>query len=413
MGWAGLVPESWAENLLLRCTWPEGIDPLVPGSDPSSRLIPMGSSGEAMADWSGLRWLRIDLVLRNTHNTFARAHPLVILGGLLMTLAPASLKPEHRPRRFLFRVRDPLGGRMHKGQTFRLSILLPEATADEAAALVTALRQPLHNFELVDLHEPVPRSLVDLLSTSPCPTGVDEVCLDYLTPLHFEPTDPRRPWHLEANQFGALVEHRLRQLFPAADCLPAGAWSGLRTLPYYWRTESVGARSRHSTGQWRVIGNAGSLYLGGPLAGVWPQLLLAEEFPLGDPKIGGGAFRLAFDRPAFAAAVANPQTYLAAQVDLTERTDVQEEFTHALRDPGTVARELATAAAAGQWVPEPARGFRLRKEGGEGERLIAVLRPRDYLLHKALHTLLAPVFDRAFEPASVGYRPGLGPEVVR
>lgn len=306
-----------------------------------------------------------------------------------------------------------MGDRVRCGATYRLSALFPDASPEELALFVEGLRHPGGNFEVMTLSEVRPRSVADLLAASPLPAEAREVCLEYLAPLSFEPQQPARPWWIGAPQFGEFLMDRLARLFGAVTAPAADAWRDLMAIPYFWQKEAIAARSSRSAGQWGVVGNVGPLYLRGPLAPVWPWLLLAEEFPLGEPRIGGGALRLDFHQPVFAATLRNPQTYLKAFDDLAERTDLQEEFTHALRDPLAIARELASAASGGDWQPEPAGCFRVRKEGGDGERLVTVLPPRDYLLHKALQMALALTFDRAFEPASVGYRPGVDPESVR
>lgn len=84
-------------------------------------------------------WTRIDLEVCNTANTYAKAHPLVVLGALFMAAAPASLKPEHRPRRFLFRLRDAVGDRVRLGHRYRVSLLLPDATEAETEEFLAGL----------------------------------------------------------------------------------------------------------------------------------------------------------------------------------------------------------------------------------------------------------------------------------
>ncbi len=328
-----------------------------------------------------------------------------------MKAAPAQLKPENRPRRFLFRLEHPTGNRIHKDRDYSLNLLFPDANETLITALVETLQGPLQNFKLTDCSPVCSRTLADLVRERPLPPGTDEVCLEFTTPLLFPPADSSRPWLLPARQLGGLFSAQVEKLFSTTLPGAPAAWEGIEILSYYWRKESIGAPSRFSEGQWRLVGNIGPLFVRGPLAPIWPLLLLAAEIPLGDAKIGGGSCGLRLQHPFFVAALHNPQTYLAAQTELAERTDIQEEFIHALREPQVVAAEIARSITAGVWQPAPARGFRVPKENG-GERLVAVLPPRDYILHKALHSLLAPWLDRAFEPASVGYRPGVPPDVT-
>jgi len=256
------------------------------------------------------------------------------------------------------------------------------------------------------------RTIADLTAEQPLRSETDEVCLEFTTPFQFAAADASRPWLLPASQLGALFTAQIEKLFALKLPGAPAAWDGVETLPYYWEKETIGSPSRYSDGQWLVVGNTGPLFVRGRLAQIWPLLLMASEIPLGDAKIGGGACVIQMRRSVFAAALHNPQTYLTAQTELAERTDIQEEFVNALRDPHVIAADIARNVVAGNWKPEAARGFRVRKENG-GERLVAMIPPRDYILHKALQGVLAPWFDRAFEPQSVGYRPGVTPEAIR
>lgn len=69
----------------------------------------------------------------------------------------------------------------------------------------------------------------------------------------------------------------------------------------------------------------------------------------------------------------------------------------------TLARELLNS----QYHPLPARHVLLNKRDG-GQRTIAILAVRDRIAQRAVHQILEPKFDSAFQPCSYGCRPYVG-----
>ncbi|HEY5481566.1 MAG TPA: CRISPR-associated endonuclease Cas1 [Verrucomicrobiae bacterium] len=90
-----------------------------------------------------------------------------------------------------------------------------------------------------------------------------------------------------------------------------------------------------------------------------------------------------------------------------------DELAQSLDDRATTLAKLAEAVRDGAWQPSPARSFLAKKSTGDGTRTISLLTARDHLVHKVLLETLAPILDRAFEQASLGYRPGKSSEDVR
>lgn len=388
----------------------------------------MSSEQEALY---ALRWHRIDLILKNTQSSLPSGRvrdalseetdpkrrlpdPRVIFNGMFMTAAPAKLKPENRPRRFVYRLWGNGEPKLKAGASYRLSWMLAGLDDEEVAATLSRFVASLERFAVEGEPAVRKRSLADLLVECPCPEGAGEVCLDFEAPLKFQPDDPLRDWDLRAASLGKILARQLGRFF-GDEVAVDRSWDELRSLPYYWK-KKAGAQAVHGrssgSGVWKEEGYLGPYYLRGPLAGAWPLLLLGQELPCGDGKIGGGGFSLRWSRPVFRNALFNPQSYLDAYGELAERSDQQEEFFNALRDPESSAKDLAQAVKDETWKPGAAQGFWLKKESG-GFRLIAQFPPRDALVHKVLHRFLAEAFDHAFEDASVGYRPRLSPAMVQ
>lgn len=373
----------------------------------------MQSLDPILADGTSIRWHRLELSLRCERNTFAKTHPLRILDGILMTVAPPELKPPHQPRLFFHVPVGSIGTRIELGQDYPVRIVFPSADASLPAKFLENLGAPIANFRLAHCARPRLMSLADLRRENPEPQGTDEVRLNFHTLLDLKLRHPDQPWRIDAVEFGRRVEERVGKAFglqlPPAEVV----WSGFRLLPFFWELSRLVVPSSKDEGSRILIGNTGPLYLRGPLGRVWPLLLLGREIGLGSRFPGTGAYTLDGNRAVFADRLRTAATYREALEEMFARHDQPEEFHHALRDPETAAIELSTQISTGVWQPSAARGFRVRKEGGEGERLIVQLAPRDYVVHKTLLQLLAPPFDRISEPVSVGYRPGVAPSVVR
>ena len=208
-----------------------------------------------------------------------------------MRAAPANLKPPHKPRRFAFRVSHSVGERLVPAQCVDLALLIAQASASEATSFVDRLLGSTRNFRFEHCSAVTLRSFDDLVRETPFVREKKMLCLEYLSPLHFSPEDSARPGAISSAQWVSIASRRVEALLgqpiPAVDPAP-----DLEFDSQNWDKAVVSAQSRSSTGTWRTIGNVGPLLLRGAYETIWPLLLLAQEIPLGDAKIGGGVMRL-------------------------------------------------------------------------------------------------------------------------
>ncbi len=363
---------------------------------------------------ASLRWTRLRCAIRNLHAEDAREHPLWILHSLLMFAMPAEAKDGLG--RFIFRPLADCGDVVRRDQVYPLELLFPgdDLAMPRACAegLARHLADPYHHFALVEVEPPQVRCLADLDQTSPpWPADLDELCLEFHTPLAYTPADEGRRRRLDAPRLGGLLAHRLQHFFIQPPPPPGDAWMRLRTLWAYWEFVEYRHQARSGAGVKTIAGNLGPLYLQGrpsDLTAVRPWLLLASEIGAGLKLGPRGHFMLRFQRPFFDPVFADPATYTRALDDLQQRADLPDDFPRQLGAEDAAVRDLATVVATGKWTPATAQGFRAAKTGGIGERLIVQLPARDRLLHQALQIQLTPVFDRLFEPQSHGFRPGRG-----
>jgi hypothetical protein len=221
----------------------------------------------------------------------AKSDALATLGSVFMRAAPASLKPLHKPRRFLFRISHTIGERLVPAQRVDLALLMGQASANEADVFVDRLFDSVQNFELEHCGAVTLRGVDDLMCEMPLLPERTRLCLNYLSPLHFSPEDPLRPGAISPDQWIHITRRRLEAFLghavPVVELVP-----GLEFDSRRWSKVEIAAQSRSSSGTWCTVGNAGPLILSGAYETIWPLLLLAQEIPLGDAKIGGGAMQL-------------------------------------------------------------------------------------------------------------------------
>lgn len=213
-----------------------------------------------------------------------------------MNAAPAPLKPRNKPRRFLFRINESVGDKICVGRKYGLALLLFGTAEWEVEAFMRALHDRTKNFEIVDYGPIRRRQMTDLLLENPFPVDAGELCLDYLSPLDFVPADRAQPAIITSAQWLALMRGRLQSLFGMENAWEDTDSTGMTIDAGHWHKVSVAASSRSSLGRWRIVGNRGPLFASGQLQPFWPMFLLAQEIPLGDAKIGGGAMNLSWRR---------------------------------------------------------------------------------------------------------------------
>ena len=368
-----------------------------------------------------LRWLRMMVTLRNTNARGIREHPLWIFHSALKYCLPRTPKGETLPH--WFRWHDPSRPLLREGNEYHLEIILPGTNIAAAAELRSSLaarfspagsKQPGVNFLLLSVSDPEQRSLAAVAENTPWDAAADEVCLDFVSPLSFTPPAKWLQTRLEAPGLAAALAGRFDRLF-GVKLEPDPAWSEARTLWHLWHYEEYRHSSKSSPGGWQLLnGGVGPLYLRGPINKLKPWLLLGAELGVGRKlAAGAGGCQLVWQRSHFDRHLARPQLYEETWESLHRASDAADEFPAALGNRADATRELATDVAAGHWVPASARGFRVEKKSGHGDRLVAVFEPRDRLVQSALQRLLTPAFDLIFEPQSHGYRPGRSVDTAR
>lgn len=353
-----------------------------------------------------LNWWRLRVDLRNTRNQFAREHPLVVFEAI--NKAVWELCDTGEQCLTVFHPIDLVGPRIRKNRIYRLEFIFPSndsiLPALFARAMALHFSEPRHNFSIDEVHSPQACSLEVLLAENPIPDKVEELCLDFQTPLAYRPRDRKRRWLIEGKQFNELCVKRLQAL-DLSQVPDTSSWPDLGLLPYYWSYQEHVHNSRSGSRQF-INGMTGPLYLRGDWRPVWPVLCFLKEFHLATPaSFGRGYFNLTFNRSFFDGRLKNPAEYRAAFDEAAEEDESGDIFLSDIEGRETALPDLANEIAGQQYWPAAANYFTIEKSSG-GERGISMLEPRDQVAQRTLMRFLQPVIERQLEHSCIGYRQG-------
>jgi CRISPR-associated protein Cas1 len=367
-----------------------------------------------------LRWHALSLSLRSLNDYRDHEHGLAVFQSLLKNAAPAAGRI--RESGFVF---HPLVGKisshLNKGAVQQLEIVFPSAVISEIQQFIKNLHLHLEDrqngFVLETCGTIRKRSLENLLSEQGAlPGNAEELCLDFITPFSFRPSDSKRRWMLAPEEFCGFIVERLKSLF-SIDVGPwAGNFSELILFPYYW-PKYLNFKEKHqsksSDGEKLIKGMVGPLFVRGNLAALYPLLLIASELHFGQKTTyGQGYCRLAVNAEFFDRKLRFPGEYRRVVADIDVHSDISGQIAREYFSRETLAREMCASVAAGTYRSRPAHGRMIPKKSA-GSRMIVTLEPRDYVLHKLLHAMLSPVVEKMLEESSVGFRVGRSREKVR
>lgn len=360
-----------------------------------------------------IAWQKVRVTLRNERNLYQKQHPLFIFQAICNFAAgKAGINTDN----LFFHPLTRLPARIHKGVVQDLEIVFPGDDSAMAARFLDGLAEHLkdsaNNFSLLDHGEVLSRN-VGQVAADLGPLPDEEICLDFLTPFPFEPQCKERNWLISPSHFVRLLVNRVNRYFQLGLTPDNFPCASLRMLPYYWEFEQHSHQSRSNSGRQYAVGMSGPLYLRGELRPLLPLLLACSELHCGRRAANGqGYYRLVGERPFFDAMLGNLANFSSALGEIERNSDIASELAETVLDKPEFVTDLHGALAQGECPGKPAKGFYMDKRRGDGKRLIATLAPEDYLVHKYLHLVLSPVFDRMFEEASVGFRPGCSREMA-
>ncbi len=358
------------------------------------------------------RWLKLQVKLRNSRNTFAKEPPVAIFDAVFRSALASSQLP--RETVFFFHPRGRgLGNRIRRGSQYDLEVIFPDAAPEGVESFAHQLKErmqaPQNNFTLESVTPPIESSLKSIESATSKLDGIQgEICLYFHAPLSIGRKDPKRPWRYSAAQLFESIATRLNRLFNLQLVSPTIDSSKTSLLTAFWHYQEHRHRSKSSSGVKLINGWEGPLYLKGEIAHLLPWLRIGHELHAGNRiGFGQGYYSLDLDRPHFDPLLTQAETYIPALIEASEETADPDPFLHPLDSHQAKAHEMAESIRDQSYTIVPCRVFQIEKGStGNQHRTIGVFDGRDRVLQRTIHRILTPALDRLFEDESLGYRPG-------
>jgi CRISPR-associated protein Cas1 len=271
------------------------------------------------------------------------------------------------------------------------------------------------NFEIDQIREIEERRYSVLASElSPFPDE-GEICLEFLSPLHFISAKSGNRTFLTREQFASLIEKRICKLFKIDITCGMGD-DDFRLLPYYWHYKEILHDSVSNPGTVKYLsGCVGNLFIKGKWTAFLPWLLLSSELHAGiNITYGMGYFRIHPESlPYFSVFFPDKKGILASIRDVIDNYD--NALTAVASDNPSdfneekLSMELAGAIRNGTYEPMPSKAFFIAKNDGGG-RLVEQFDFRDLIVQQYLLKTIKDNFELMFEESSIGFRKGMSRE---
>lgn len=369
-----------------------------------------------------LSWYRLQVELLNIRRSpLLRAHPISIIEAIIKG---TNFFINHQlPTVFHIKGKG-LPFKIRENVTVPVEILLFQCDDSQAMqwkdGFINYMNHPEteKNFQIQSITGPFRRSLYDLCpenSRLPC-NG--EICLEFLTPFHFNRHKDKPRTFITKDVFINSFLKRIKRLFNIEFNYAVN--DTFHLLPYYWHYAEIKHPSRSQKGHMQYInGCTGKLYIKGTFNELLPLLLLGSEIHAGT-KISNsyGYYILHTDSPRyFDMRILNKGALVSVIQDVFDRYDMAELLNKecnpytdsnvgSIKDEEELATELLNELTTGDYKPSPNKAFKIKKKNG-GERLIEQLPLRDLIVSQLLLKFLSEPFDRILEESAIGFRKGI------
>jgi CRISPR-associated endonuclease Cas1/group II intron reverse transcriptase/maturase len=235
-----------------------------------------------------------------------------------------------------------------------------------------------------------------------------ELCLEFLTPLSFEPPPNADRTYLTREAFVRMLERRVERLL-GVPIRYESQEDDFSLLSCYWHYTEIHRTSTSQQGATHYLkGCVGPLYLKGRFRDLLPLLVLCSELHVGSKlSYGLGYYRL-HEKPVpyFSTRYPSESALLSALYAVREEYDLPPEAGETLwQHEGETVRSLCESLKAGTYQPAPTRAFLIPKPSG-GARIVEQLAPLDLVVQVSLLRTLEEPLDRLLEPSVIGYRKG-------
>lgn len=296
--------------------------------------------------------------------------------------------------------KTPFPMKLKKNEIFQASLILPLAQAHDAIlwteALETYFQDPWNarNIELLSVRKPLLRNYQILISEKPeFNSQLEELCLEFLTPLPFNPKHPKKRTHIELSDFLNLFLSRIDRVFGIKVFLSVDETS-ITFLPY-WEYSEYSVNSASQRGSSRYInGCIGKVYLKGDLSELLPLFLICEEIHTGSSLSYGRGYYIFRQTPvSFIDSKKLSETlqfYVEKNIDQLSGETLDKTLS-----------ELYNSFITAQHQPQPAQAF--TPEGTE--ILTEKLHWKDRVLQSLIYKLLKNPIDNILPLTVFSFRP--------
>jgi len=369
-----------------------------------------------------LLWYRLQVELVNTRLIpAATAHPVSVMEAIIKGTnisinytQPVIFHIKGKNHKFRFQ----------KNEKVLLEILFFLCSEEDVLiwkkAFIEYLSNPEtgKNFEISSISAPQQRNLSRLYSEIGDIPSSGEICLEFMTPLHFKTENDKPRTYISKEAFIDCITKRIKRLFNSE--VNHHLNSPFHILPYYWNYTEIKHPSRSQAGHIQYInGCVGKLYIKGNLSEIMPFIVLCSEIHAGSKLSNSyGYYILHKNSPPYLdKRILNKGAILSVIHDVMERYDLSEmidkeckptETTNldAIFNEESFAEELIRELITDTYKPEPNIAFQIKKKNG-GSRTIEQLNFKDLVVASLILKFISEPFDRILESSSIGFRKGI------
>ena len=373
-------------------------------------------------------WYTLVLKLRNVkYGEWVKAYPWKIANEIIENINKHESLKALDLSRLAYRIKGgTINYRIKKGGVLPIETSIAGLSETEIAAWADAARGYFANIErnyiLEEIEGPGPVSVKSLVDKTGDIKDIREICLDFKMPFFFdnkrEQGKPKE--YISTGQFLDILSARAGDIcgyYPDYGKIK----DEINVIPYYLEHKVKHWKSKRYTGNVdKIVGVCGPLYIKGNISAIFPALALCEYFQIGGcswrsekgPRVryGQGYFTLEFEKNSiFKGALGNPDFLKSVIEEIKEKRD--DYALELIEDFGfngpedLLINQLGEELSAGTYRPDVYKAFLIDKGAGK-KRIIEKLSLKDITAQTAVYKLLEPVFDKAFEENSLGFRKG-------
>lgn len=304
--------------------------------------------------------------------------------------------------------RKPLKYHTHKNETFTVTLILIEHTEEELIMLMQALTDYFEdswnsrNFTLIDVLSQEERNLKKLIEQYDYEKllSQQELCLEFLTPVTFPLSHPKKRAHITKQEFLNLFTRRIERLFNL-QIHPSVSLQNIHILPY-WRYEELIVPSSSQKGHKRYInGCVGKLYIRGDFTPLLPYLIICSELHGGSQISYARGYYILHQNPVSYLStyplVETVQFYVDKNKQFLEGTSSKE-----------MAKQLSEQITEGIYEPQPYQAFSLPETG----LLTGKYHWKDMVVQSVLYKILKYPIDNMLPLTVLAFRPHISAQEI-